>query len=237
MDTRIYIMTHKKCNLPKEEGYYPLQVGAALHDELQYEKDNTGDNISEKNSSYCELTGIYWIWKNAQCDNVGICHYRRYYCDDKAERIVRKKEYEDMLKKYDVIVPRSMSNVMPVYAYFSVAHKLPALDLSRKYISENCPVYLDAFDRCMDSYFLCGCNMMTTRKELFNDYCEWLFPILFDVERVIRPEKIEDSYQRRIMGFLSERLLRVWIMMQDVRVKEIRMAQTEDEGSKILYGT
>ena len=77
MDTRIYVMTHKEIDEIGDEMYIPLHVGRASGKTFGYTGDDTGDHISEKNPYYCELTGIYWLWKNVRCDIVGICHYRR----------------------------------------------------------------------------------------------------------------------------------------------------------------
>ena len=67
----IIIATHKKYQMPADSMYIPLHVGAeGKKDEtgkelnLGYVKDNTGDNISKMNPSFCELTGLYWDWKN-----------------------------------------------------------------------------------------------------------------------------------------------------------------------------
>lgn len=60
----------------------PIHVGKVLHPDvdLGIQRDDTGDNISLKNSSYCELTGMYWAWKNLRgVDVIGLCHYRRYF--------------------------------------------------------------------------------------------------------------------------------------------------------------
>ncbi len=236
MDTRIYVITHKECSMPEEEGYFSLQVGASVHDELPYEKDNTGDNISDKNAEYCELTGMYWIWKNVSCDNVGICHYRRYYSDDNAERILSKKEFESILEKNDVITTWPQVLNEQVYTHFVVNHRSEGLDVCRKVISMQCPDYLEAFDRCMQDSLMTCCNMMVTRKDIFDRYCEWLFNILFSVETYLRPDLCEDDYGRRVMGFLGERLMRVWLIMQDIRVKEIRMVQSDIQESNIVYG-
>ncbi|SKB95563.1 protein of unknown function [Lachnospiraceae bacterium] len=236
MDTRIYVITHKDCLMPSGKGYIPLQVGAELHNALPYEKDNRGEGISEKNDTYCELTGMYWIWKNVHCDNVGICHYRRYYSDAKAERILRKDEIEGLLKKYDVITAWPQVMQEPVYTHFVVHHRSDGLDLCRKVIKEVYSDYLDCFDKCMQDKLMTCCNMMITRKELFDSYCSWLFSILFKVEKELHPEQYTDSYQRRVMGFLGERLMRVWIMMQQVRVREIRMVQSDSPDSRIPYG-
>ncbi len=79
MDTRIYVMTHKKIeNLP-EKIYQPLHVGREGKEDLGYPGDHTGEQISSKNPYYCELTGMYWIWKNVSCDVIGVCHYRRFF--------------------------------------------------------------------------------------------------------------------------------------------------------------
>ena len=79
MSIKIFVMTHKQFEDPTDSMYVPLQVGHAISPELGYLADDTGDNISRKNKSFCELTGIYWLWKNFHtCDYIGICHYRRY---------------------------------------------------------------------------------------------------------------------------------------------------------------
>ena len=75
----IYIAVHKKANVLRREGYIPLHVGAEGKEDLGFVKDNTGDNISCKNPNYCELTGLYWIWKNSNYNKVGLSHYRRFF--------------------------------------------------------------------------------------------------------------------------------------------------------------
>jgi hypothetical protein len=76
MDQRIYICTHKPFTPPSDSLYIPLQVGKAISDDYGYIGDDTGDNISELNRNWCELTGYYWLWKNISCD---ICQERFEY--------------------------------------------------------------------------------------------------------------------------------------------------------------
>ena len=86
VDIKVIIATHKKYRMPEDKLYLPLHVGAeGKTDEegnpldLGYQKDNTGENISELNPSFCELTGLYWAWKNLDADYVGLAHYRRHF--------------------------------------------------------------------------------------------------------------------------------------------------------------
>ena len=83
MSVTLFTMTHKKFQEPEDAIYVPLHVGHACGEDFGYAGDDTGDNISEKNCYYGELTGVYWVWKNVHTtDYVGICHYRRYFCTE-----------------------------------------------------------------------------------------------------------------------------------------------------------
>lgn len=80
MNIKLIVAAHKAYRMPRDPMYLPLHVGKAGKDlDLGFQGDNTGDNISEKNATFCELTGIYWAWKNLSADYVGLCHYRRHF--------------------------------------------------------------------------------------------------------------------------------------------------------------
>lgn len=128
MDTRIYVMTHKKYSKPDLPEYMMLQVGAALHEDLGYTADNTGDNISDKNPNFCELTGIYWLWKNISCDIIGICHYRRYFVID--ENFLNKGQVESILIDHDVILPYPMATDNgSLYNHYKKRHNINDMGL------------------------------------------------------------------------------------------------------------
>jgi len=76
---KIIVASHKKYQMPEDDMYLPLHVGAEGKEKLGYQGDNTGDNISIKNPYFCELTGLYWAWKNLEADYIGLVHYRRYF--------------------------------------------------------------------------------------------------------------------------------------------------------------
>ena len=81
MNVKILVCCHKKDVFATQYPYLPIQVGKAISNiDLGIRGDDTGDNISNKNASYCEMTGMYWAWKNLKnVDVIGLCHYRRYF--------------------------------------------------------------------------------------------------------------------------------------------------------------
>ncbi|MBQ7883295.1 MAG: DUF4422 domain-containing protein [Phascolarctobacterium sp.] len=99
MDIKILVATHKKYWMPEDEVYLPLHVGRDGKEDLGYMGDNTGDNISDKNASYCELTGLYWAWKNLDCEYIGLCHYRRYFGKSSNFLTYIREEKEQIFKK------------------------------------------------------------------------------------------------------------------------------------------
>ena len=74
---KLIIATHKTFQMPQNtELYLPVQVGSEGKDDLGYQRDNIGEHISHLNPYYCELTGLYWAWKNLDCEYLGLVHYR-----------------------------------------------------------------------------------------------------------------------------------------------------------------
>lgn len=228
MDTRVYIMTHKSFTAPEDNLYLPLHVGRSISDSLGYQGDNQGDNISHKNKSYCELTGIYWLWKHVSCDIIGVCHYRRYFIDQ--EDFISKEQIENLLDKYDVILPRSnFTQYTSLTEHYATEHFAKDLAICRDIISRRYPEYLPAYDMCMNCNLFSLGNMLITHKSIFDQYCEWLFNILFEAEPQIDSTGYND-YQKRVMGYLSERLLRVWFLKNGYKVyeTEVRMINPAD---------
>lgn len=228
MDTRIYVMTHKEYMKPEDDLYHTLHVGKALGNDFGYAGDDTGDNISLKNKNYCELTGLYWIWKNVTCDIVGICHYRRYFFH--AGDYIRKDYIEKVIADYPVIVPESQcTKEHTLWEHYAAQHYEKDMQVCREVIGRQCPQYLDAFDLCMNCNLFSVGNMVITRKEIFDAYCTWLFSILFEMETIVDISDY-DTFQARIMGYLSERLFRVWLLGQAYRIKEepVEMLDPQD---------
>ncbi len=234
---KVLIATHKAYEFPQDMMYLPVQVGKSLsQDDLGYAKDDMGENISEKNRSFNELTALYWAWKNdifKGHDICGLVHYRRYFAGKsasvKGKDVLGSDEVTSLMREYDVIVPkRRRYYVETIKDHYAHAHHKKDLDIIRQLILEHSGEYTDAFDSVMQQRSLYLYNMFLMRPALFTAYCEWVFPLLFELERRIDISDYDD-YQRRVFGFLSERLFNVWLLRHDLKVKESPVVNIEGE--------
>ncbi|WP_373243643.1 DUF4422 domain-containing protein [Megamonas funiformis] len=235
MDIKILIATHKKYWMPSDEVYMPIHVGREGKDNLGYVGDNTGENISIKNPNYCELTGLYWAWKNLDCEYIGLCHYRRYFAhkskssklEDKKQAIFTRDDYEQLLQQYDVILPKKRNYyIETVRSQYEHAHNKRDLDEIEKIIKMQYPSYIEAFEKVMNSRKLHIYNMFVMNKALFDEYCTWLFDILFTLEKRIDITNY-DKYNARIFGFLSERLFNIWLEKKQLKIKTVNVVFLE----------
>lgn len=228
----IYVVSHKKAEFPKNKIYKTIQVGNKP--DFAEVRDNTHDNITEKNPNYCELTAAYWIWKNDKSDITGLTHYRRYFFKTKynnsIENVLDKKDIEEILKTYDIILPEKERiikyNVKDAYGKF---HHIEDFNKCRDIIEEKYPEYLEAFDKIANGRKLYLYNMFISNKKIFDEYYKWLFDILFELEKRVDISNYSD-YDKRIYGFLSERLLSVWLQKNDnLKIKEIPVYNVEEK--------
>lgn len=251
---RILVACHKPCSLPQDDIYLPIQVGADLTTvDLGIQKDNEGYNISSKNESYCELTAMYWAWKNLKnVDVIGLCHYRRYfdfhkqcrayfphtsysYIEDVDLRISQCAVNEYIMKICGggVIVPKAItlnSTLKQNYCEYHISDDYQKLKEIVERTQET--KYIDAFDSVLEKdYKIYPYNMFVMQWEDFDAYCSWLFPLLSNVEYTI---DIRDyhAYQRRIYGFMAERLFNVWLFAERKRIIEKPIIFFNDEDAR-----
>lgn len=243
---RILVTTHKKVSVPAGTTLQPVQVGPgnkSPHGRFNRSlHDDTGDNISDKNPMYCEMTTQYWAWKNVTSDYVGFCHYRRYFnfsettyaenpfgevMDDFInEEAVRKYGLDDehvhrCVEGYDLITtgvhdlrdfPGDFSTPRE---HYQAAEALHYEDLLRceKIVRKMYPDYDEDVTAFLDGHFSCFCNMYIMRKPIFDSYCEWAFPILDEW----CAQTDMTTYSREAMrtpGHLTERLFNIWRLHQ-----------------------
>lgn len=236
LNIKILIAAHKSYWMPADPVYLPLHVGAEGKPDLGYVKDNTGDNISAKNPNFCELTGLYWAWKNLAADHIGLVHYRRYFTRrevhdiaKKKEQILTGKEWEDILSKYPAVVPDKRNYYIETNrSHYNHAHHADGLDLAEQIIREKYPDYSAAFTMVMERTWAHMFNMFVMRRDLFDQYMSWLFDILFEIEK--RVDIIDwDVYESRIYGFVSELLLDVWLEKNQILYKEQNVSFMEKQ--------
>ena len=219
-DIKLFVCCHQPVHVPMHPLLGPIQVGAALMDSRfpGFLHDDTGDNISVKNRSYCELTAQYWAWKNVKAGYYGFFHYRRYlYPDSKAKlpyRVEREAslpllnklgyaEFERLIRQYDIIVPKGENMYVPIRAHYANApyHHLRDLELAERIVREHYPEMVSALERSMlemlreRDYLLCGRNAKDacTAHTFVGDY---------QYASVLMPEQDFDKFQTAI-SFLN----------------------------------
>lgn len=189
-------------NLPKLASYETyVQAGTSLDGERAADcrfYDNDGDNISDKNRQFCELTALYWLWRNCSAEWIGLEHYRR--------RFILPEDWTARLGQVDAILP------VPLYVYpslegnFVARHKKQVWEMAIQILSVQHPDMQEAATEYFSKQGCYSpCNMLIARREVLDNLCSWLFPMLFDLEE--RVGMLEDSYQNRYPGFVSERFI------------------------------
>ena len=233
---KLLVATHKPYDFPKSNIYYPIEVGAALRESsLGYLRDDFGKNISNKNGSFCELTALYWAWQNSFAEDVeyiGLVHYRRYFSGDSKfgdVTILSEEKIKKLLSSYDIILPKKRNYyIETVYSHYKHAHHIDDLEILRETIEQISPEYSDSFDRVMRQRGLYLYNMFIMSDYHFDSYCKWLFQILSMLESKIDISD-RDDYQKRLFGFLGERLLNVWLYQNKLKVAEVSVVNIEGE--------
>lgn len=234
----VAVAAHKPYRMPADPTYLPIQVGAALHPEvdLGFQKDNEGDSISEKNGSYSELTALWWLWKNYQADYKGIVHYRRLLgspdtarrrAHDPFDRVATGCELVDAASKTGVVVAKRRNYfIETVYDHYAHTFDGHQFDLCREVLGDLSPEHVEAWDELMRSRSAHIFNMFVMRSDLLDEYCSWLFPILEELTRRLDPASY-DAFGARYPGRVSERLLDPWLMVKGIEPAELPVVNPE----------
>lgn len=242
-NVKIIIATHKLYWMPEDKVYLPLHVGAeGKIDEsgktldLGYVKDNVGDNISTKNPYYCELTGLYWAWKNLDCEYLGLVHYRRHFSNKnkiqlwmngKEQSVITGKELDKFLDNYEGIVPKKRRYyIESLYSHYAHTHYEEHLIKTREIIEKIYPEYVSTFDKVMKQTYGYMFNMFIMKKSIADEYCEWLFRVLGQLEKRIDYRQY-NAFQARLFGRVSELLFNVWLEQNKIEVKELNTIHME----------
>jgi len=275
----LYCVTHKPLEYELASSIRQLQVGDGVRYTGAY-RDNSDDNISQKNRTYSELTGHYYVWKNLPSQWVGFCHYRRFLVPPSQQKWARDNlsrpfehlptegkgegnyasgytasleqlntffsrsglgsetsevgaDFKTLLEDCDIVLPAS--NPVPnndlVYQY-TTAHPSYAIFALLKLMSER-DHYLGkaAYEFFTSAESAHWNNLFVCRWDVFDDYCEFLFDLLFELEETLMLPIC--PYQRRVFAFLSERLLNFWVWYRSLTVAECPWVLLSDDCSKV----
>jgi lipopolysaccharide biosynthesis glycosyltransferase len=259
---KIYTCHHKPSAFIDSLLVQPIHVGKANNlNEIGCPGDDTGENISFKNPFYCELTAHYWVWKNAKpADYVGFMHYRRHFNfseDQQASEdnwgvvnydVIDKSYHErfglndkniaQCLTDVDIILPKkwdvSAAGSKTNYQHYKVSNYLHIedYDAALEIVEQLYPEYksaADNFNSASKGYYT---NMFVMRKDIFDDYSEWLFSILNKLEDKIQ-FKNYNAQEKRVVGHISERLLNIYVNYQvelhGFKIKELQRTFVQQE--------
>lgn len=233
MSVKVIVATHVPSDMPTDPLYLPVHVGAEGKSPLPYVGDNTGDNISEKNSTFCELTGLYWAWKNLPDDYVGLVHYRRYFAAPDArnrrsiDSVLTAAQAEALLQGRDGILPAPRRYVIEnLYSHYKHTCYIEPLDVTRTILQEKYPTYVPSFDRLKTRSSAHMFNMMILRRDHFDAYCTWLFDILFELEKRVDASQYT-PFHARFFGRVSELLLDVWLEQNPLDCVTLPLVHTQ----------
>ena len=231
---RIFVCYHKPSPLVGGRYLCPIHVGRQRSAQPLEGMigDDTGENISARNHQFCEQTALYWAWKNdaSQADYIGLMHYRRLFdftgryakheCYDLKPKTLAglglvDEQIESALAGRDLLLPAAVDvpgllKSPSVYAQYCREHSHVEIDLARAAVARTAPETLEDFDAvCAGdrAYFY---TMFVMRRELFQRYMEWLFPLYWEMDQHIAWDRF-DAYQQRAFAFLGERLLSVFV--------------------------
>lgn len=228
----IYVVAHKMYKSPRlDDEYKTIYVGNKVREEAKskgFIVDSEGDSICEKNPYYCELTALYWIWKNDKSsDWIGLNHYRRYFMSSQTHKILTKQEIEQSLSTHDVILWKKIclhENIERFY-YRGGGYKKDIL-LLKKVLKNLYPDYVATCEGILSEKSASYANMFVMHREQFDKYCEWLFEILFTMEKEL--DMTDYTVQeKRVFGYLGEILLNIWVTKNNLTVAYCDVVNTE----------
>lgn len=212
-----------KCHVDKPLQYagemptyiQPIQVGAALTDIViaDVRDNNADDNISHKNRNYCELTATYYAWKNCHAQYKGLCHYRRIFdiSDEKLRAMLVAHDDVDVILPYPTI---HYPDIKSQHAFCVSTHDWNAM---LQAVKEVAPEYYEAYEEVFSEKYFYNYNMLIAKREVFDDYCRFMFSVLECAEELTSPKGSERA--DRFAGYMAENMTTLYFRMNRDKLK------------------
>jgi len=194
-----------------------IQVGATLTDKKIADiTDDTGENISDRNHHFSETTALYWMWKNAEADYLGLCHYRRLWKD---LDIIANNLQSGVV---DVVLPLP-TWVTPSVKEGHLKHYTPEVwETMMNILKRHSPKYYEFAQTTFEGNIFYASNMLIAKRHVLNHLCAWMFPIVMETEKIVGD--LPDPYYNRYCGFCTEQLITLYFLYNE---KNWRIAHAE----------
>ena len=215
---KILVACHKPDSVYEDEVYTPIHVGRAISkctDDMHHMiGDDTGDNISDKNPMYCEVTAQYWAWKNLKdVEYIGLCHYRRYF----GQRVTKDNIEFFLSDKYDVMLAKKQYDYKKVLFRLILASSQEDLYIFLYAIKKLYPEYLSTACEFINNNVIIGYNMFIMKKAEFDKFAKWQFDILFEMEKYIKISGYTRA--KRVYGYYAEYLLPIYCLYNKLHIR------------------
>ena len=189
-----------------------------------WEVEKNGENISNLNKYYAQLTMYYWIWKNKltkfeQDDFIGSCEHRLLWLNKlylKKQKRIFTNLYENLLNKNneafknkDIIIPQDiLYKNKTLFQDFSDCHGKNLINEIIKFLplEERKP-----FENHLNQNILYMGNMFVTKKKYFEEYCEVIFPWIDKCYKYCMERNLCNGYNIRLPVFIAERFSSYWM--------------------------
>lgn len=214
---KILVACHKPDEVYQDDVYTPIHVGRAIskykNEMANMIGDDTGENISEKNPNYCELTAQYWAWKNIEnVEYVGLCHYRRFF-----QTRITEENVDSIVGKSGVLCVEPIFDRLPMSLRLVRATSMEDFQIFMSCLKMTQPDYYETACRFLKKGMCVPFNMFVMKKELFDKFAEWQFAILEKMETYVRLSGY--TRQRRLYGYFAEMLLPIFLIHNDIKIK------------------
>lgn len=199
--------------------------------------DDTGENISHLNREFSEVTAIYWAWKNydklGDPDYIGFMHYRRLfilnnnYVKNKKADFCNMIRYDRLDKNYKINLGLNIDNILKILSMNkcivcsntvdSTIHQYYSnFDFIEQNYNRFCKEIkeyridiLSHIEKYLNNNQHFWSNMFIVPKEIFFDYCEFIFSFLLHFKSKIKFYN-PSTFEKRTMGYIAEILTGIY---------------------------
>lgn len=251
---KIFVGYYKPNTIFKSDVFQPILTSSIDWDFEGIIKDDSCVNIASKNKNYGELTGHYWVWKNylpqTDAKYVGFCHYRRFFdfnmtpmpnvpfmpilASDFEKKFINYTEENilDRIGEYDIILPYKFKLEQEILIQYLNYHPSNDINLALNTIKDFCPEYYFQALQFIASKEMYACLQFIMKKELVEEYMEWMFGFLTVLEQKSDWSKYSDYMTVRMPAFIAERFFNIWLT-QNITKRNLKVLHSS---SFILTG-